>query len=200
MMEFFWEKLLRLKARMYTLSLSSGFYSFGRRSVIVPPLRFHGLREIQIGNNVLVLGNCWIQVVDADKETDHPRIVIRDNATIGMGATISAAQRIVIEEHVLLGRNVHISDHGHEYEDVTEPIVKQGMRKIMEVRVGAETWIGQNAVILPGASIGRHCVIGANSVVNSVVPDYCVVAGAPAKVLKRYNPTTSRWEPALPYG
>jgi acetyltransferase-like isoleucine patch superfamily enzyme len=200
MIEFLWEKALRIRTRLYTLALSPCFYKIGKKSFISPPLRFCNLREMQIGNNVQINSYCWIQVVAGDGNASRPIIVIKDNARIGMNATISAAKRITIEENVLLGRNVHISDHGHEYLDITKPIVRQNIRKITEVRIGAGSWIGQNAVILPGASIGKHCIIGANSVVNSEVPDYSIAVGAPAKVIKQYNPVTATWDLVKAHG
>jgi acetyltransferase-like isoleucine patch superfamily enzyme len=199
-MEQFLEMLVRAKARAYTLLVRSSFSKMGTDTVIVPPFRFHGLRHVQVGSGVIIHSGCWIQTITSETSGVSPLLVVRDNVNIGMNATISAARNITIEEHVLLGRNVFITDHGHEFRDISVPIDRQGITRTMDVCVGAETWIGQNAVILPGASIGRHCVIGANSVVNSVVPDYCVAAGTPAKVVKRYNPATSCWEPALPHG
>ena len=193
-MERLLAKLARLRAITYTRLLSSNFYELGSRSLVVPPFRYCNLRGMQIGRNVLIHGFCWIQALPPGPGKEYPFIIIHDHANIGMGATISAAQKIVIGEHVLLGRNVHISDHGHEFHDVTLPIDMQEIRKTSEVRIGAETWIGQNAVILPGAAIGRHCVIGANSVVRSNIPDYSVAVGAPARIVERYNTETARWE------
>jgi|WetSurMetagenome_2_1015567.scaffolds.fasta_scaffold00368_3 acetyltransferase-like isoleucine patch superfamily enzyme len=194
MIEFLWIKLLRLRARLYTLALSSAFYSFGKRSAIVPPLRFNNLKDVRIGQGVVINGNCWIQAVSDGDAADGPKIDIRDGTSIGMDATITAAKKIVIEENVVFARNVHVSDHGHEYEDVSIPIVDQGIRKKTEVRIGAGSWIGQNAVILPGAVIGKNCVVGANSVVNGPIPDFCAAAGAPARIIKRFDQATRRWE------
>jgi acetyltransferase-like isoleucine patch superfamily enzyme len=195
MLEFVLEELIRVRAYFYTRLLSLCLHRIGRYSVIVPPLRYHNLCKIQIGKNVLVQSYCWLQVVDEGNKGKYPHIVIKDHAKIGMNTTITAAEKIVIEEYVLLGRNVHIADHGHEFADITVPIVSQGIRNVMPVRIGAESWIGANAAILPGAQIGRHCVIGANAVVNSVIPDYSVAVGAPAKIIKQYNSATARWEP-----
>jgi acetyltransferase-like isoleucine patch superfamily enzyme len=125
-----------------------------------------------------------------------PLLILQNEVSIGMNATISAAKKIIIEDHVLLGRNVFITDHGHEYKDISVPIDSQGIGKSAEVRIGAQTWIGQNAVILPGATIGKHCVIGANSVVNSPVPDFCIAAGAPAKIIRRYDGADRLWKRA----
>jgi acetyltransferase-like isoleucine patch superfamily enzyme len=111
-----------------------------------------------------------------------------------MGATISAASRILIDEYVLLARNVYISDHGHAYEEVDTPIMCQGISMVRPVSIGRHSWLGQNVSVLPGASIGVHCVIGANSVVLSDIPDYSVAVGSPARVVKMYNRSTKRWE------
>jgi acetyltransferase-like isoleucine patch superfamily enzyme len=194
--EFFLERLIRIRARLYTLVLFSSFRGFGKGSVITPPLRFHNLRHIQVGNKVIINSNCWLQVVTDRPADNMPLLILQNEVSIGMNATISAAKKIIIEDHVMLGRNVFITDHGHEYKDISVPIDSQGIGKSAEVRIGAQTWIGQNAVILPGATIGKHCVIGANSVVNSPVPDFCVAAGAPAKIIRRYDGADRLWKRA----
>ena len=111
-----------------------------------------------------------------------------------MGATISAAISIVFGEHVLLARNVYISDHRHSYEDLSRPITVQGVTGLAPVFIGRHTWLGQNSVVLPGVTIGEHCVIGANSVVRNSIPAFSVAVGTPARVVKRFNPGSNGWE------
>jgi acetyltransferase-like isoleucine patch superfamily enzyme len=136
----------------------------------------------------------WIHAINHREEPSSPKIVIKAHTSIGMGVTISAVRRIVLEAHVLLARNVYISDHGHGFEDINTPIMFQGVRAIGEVSIGEHTWIGQNACVMPGVQIGRHCVIGANSVVTRDLPDYCVAVGSPARIIKQYNEKSKRWE------
>ena len=62
--------------------------------------------------------------------------------------------------------------------------------------IGDGSWLGYGAVILPGAQIGRHVVIGANSVVTGEIPDFCVAAGAPARVLRHHR--DGAWKPGPP--
>jgi acetyltransferase-like isoleucine patch superfamily enzyme len=73
------------------------------------------------------------------------------------------------------------------------PVKDQGIIQLAEVSIGDGTWIGENACVI-GAKIGKNCVIGANSIVKTDIPDYCVVAGAPAKIIKRYDLRKKTWE------
>jgi acetyltransferase-like isoleucine patch superfamily enzyme len=147
-----------------------------------------------LGESVMINRDCWLQTIPGSGDTDSPKLVIKSHTGIGMGSHISAAKHVLLEEYVLLGRNVYISDHAHAFEEIDLPIMKQGINRIAPVVVGRETWLGQNVVVLPGVTIGRHCVIGANSVVNSSIPDYCVAVGAPARVVRQFNRNSGHWE------
>ncbi len=183
----------RVRARVFTFLLASQFQHFGTGSRIAPPFRFWGLDQMSVGERVIIHPDCWI-LVPAGAPPKGVKLAIGSDSGIGMGATIAAAQQIVIEEHVMTARNVYIADHAHAFKDVTVPISRQGIDNIKPVFIGRHTWLGQNAVVLPGVSIGRHCVIGANSVVNRSIPDYSIAVGAPARVVKTYNQNTGQWE------
>ena len=191
------EKLIhtfeKLRAKTYTFLLFPCFRSVGKRSTVYPPLRFNNLKMIRIGHFVTVHPNCWLQAVGGVDPQSDPKLIVKNHVSIGMSSTISAAHRIVIEDHVLMARNVFISDHLHGYEDVDRPVALQPIAKVSAVTIGSGSWLCQNSVILPGVTIGRNCVVGANSVVNADVPDYSVVAGAPAKVVKRYDGAVRQW-------
>jgi len=111
-----------------------------------------------------------------------------------MGATISAAKRIVIGQHVMMARNVYISDHGHEFSDPDVPFGLQDITQPKAVEIGEGTWLGQNVCVLPGVTIGRNCVIGANSVVTKDIPELSVAVGSPARIIKRYEREKRSWE------
>lgn len=104
---------------------------------------------------------------------------IGKGSEIGERCRISIANSLEIGEKVLLSPNVYITDCDHEYRDVDVPVIDQGI-----VQRGQKVSIGINAVIVGNVRIGRHCVVGANSVVTKDVPDYCVAVGSPAKVIK----------------
>jgi acetyltransferase-like isoleucine patch superfamily enzyme len=185
----------KLQTFLFTRLIAGQFRRCGSGTRISPPFRFANLSRISLGENVMIHRDCWIHVLAIPGgDQNSGEIVIQSNAGIGMGATISAIRRILIGEHVILARNVYISDHRHAFEDMNVPIALQGIAKVAEVEIGASTWIGQNACVLPGVRIGKHCVVGSNSVVTHDLPDFCVAAGVPAKVIKRYNEGTRRWE------
>jgi acetyltransferase-like isoleucine patch superfamily enzyme len=184
----------RARTRLFSLFIAGQFRAFGSGSRVTPPIRFNGLHRIQVGEGVNIERHCWIQTIGSSADDQEVKLVIGARASIGMGASISAARRVTIGEDVLFARNVYISDHAHAYEDIKVPIMRQGITEPKPVTIGRHAWLGQNVVVLPGVSIGEHCVIGANSVVNASIPDYCVAVGTPARVVRRYNAETRAWE------
>jgi acetyltransferase-like isoleucine patch superfamily enzyme len=97
-----------------------------------------------------------------------------------------------IGRHVLIADRVYISDNLHGYEDVTKPMLAQPLVH-RPVEIQDEVWLGENVCVLPGVTIGRHSVIGSNSVVTKDVPPHSVAAGVPARVLRTYDPRTAQW-------
>jgi radical SAM protein with 4Fe4S-binding SPASM domain len=121
-------------------------------------------------------------------------IEIGEGTNIGRRCTISAANRITLGKNVLVGPNVLISDHNHEYRYTGIPIAHQGISTHdARIAIGDDTWIGTNAVIVGNVAIGRHCVIGGNTVVNRDIPDYCVAVGNPCRIVKVFDPDEGRW-------
>lgn len=93
-----------------------------------------------------------------------------------------------IGEKVLLSPNIYITDCDHEYRNVDIPVIDQGIvQKVQTVSIGDGSYIGINTVIVGNVKIGKHCVIGANSIVNKDIPDFCVAVGSPVKIVKKYN-------------
>lgn len=109
-------------------------------------------------------------------------ITIEDDGYVSIGkdvffnnfCSISALEGIEIGDDCIFGENVHIYDHNHKYRDKDIPVNSQGFTK-GKVKIGQNTWIGSNVVILKGVTIGEHCVIGANCVIFEDVGDNTVV-------------------------
>lgn len=88
-----------------------------------------------------------------------------------------------IGKNVMMGPDVTILTHTHNIERTDIPMGQQGMR-ISEVVIGNDVWIGMRVIIMPGVKIGNGVVIGAGAVVTKDVPDFAIVGGVPAKVIK----------------
>ena len=122
-----------------------------------------------------------------------PVIEIGDRTTVGKDCWFVARHSIVLEHDVTVAPNVYFTDHNHTYADPWLPVGQQVLQGD-EVRVGAGTWIATNAVILPGARIGRNCTIAAGAVVRGAIPDHSVVAGVPGRIVRRWT-RESGWDP-----
>lgn len=118
-------------------------------------------------------------------------IIIGDYCRIGLSNTVIGP--IKIGDRVNISQNVVLIGLDHNYQDVTKGIIEQGI-STSPIIIGDDTIIGANTVILPGTTIGKHCFIGAGCVVTKNIPDYCVVVGNPAKVIKQYSFETNHWE------
>jgi len=184
--------LLRDKlARLWFFARWRGrFRSLGRQTLFVAPFRIDGSENMDVGAGTFVQRGSWLYCVGID---DLPAsLEIGAGCVFGYNNHITAVRKVAIGEQVLTANNVYISDNLHEFADVATPIMHQPVRFKGVVSIGAGSWIGENACII-GASVGRNCVVGANAVVTRDVPDFCVVAGVPAVVIKRYDPSSSTW-------
>ena len=114
-----------------------------------------------------------------------PVVSIGSRTLIGRGSHIVGHWEIMIGDDIQTGPYVYITDQNHSYEDPVEPIGRQWPTEA-PVRIGSGSWLGANAVILPGAQIGEHVVVAAGAVVRGEIPDRCVVAGVPARIVKRW--------------
>jgi acetyltransferase-like isoleucine patch superfamily enzyme len=113
----------------------------------------------------------------------------RRGCSIGAHNAIIALDGITIGAHVYTGPRVYITDVNHGYERLDEPIGHQ-LQASRPVTIGARSWLGTNSVVLPGTMIGEHVVVAAGSIVSGQVPDQCIVAGAPARIIRRFDGKT----------
>lgn len=157
--------------------------------------------QVQTGKNVYIGKHCTLKgksnIVLEDGVTVRPyaqiwsgggTVRIGRGSEIGERCRISIANSLEIGEKVLLSPNVYITDCDHEYRNVDISVIEQGIvQKGQKVSIGEGSYIGINAVIVGNVKIGKHCVIGANSIVNKDVPDFCVAVGCPVKIIKSYN-------------
>ena len=170
------------------------FGSFGADSVICyPPLAIMNERYVHIGDGTVFGPHVALSAGMVPGQTcpSDRVVVIGDRCLFGRGASIVGHLSIEIGDDVWTGPNVYITDQNHGYDDMSRPIAAQ-IQPERPVTIGDGSWLGHGTVVLPGARIGRHVVIGANSVVTGVVPDFSVAVGAPARVVKRIGDPADR--------
>lgn len=165
------------------------FGSFGEGSIILfPTTTIFNENYIHIGVNTMIGEHVALSagMMPGQKCMTNPVVKIGDRCLIGRGSGIVGHLSIDIGNDVWTGHHVYITDQSHGYEDVSRPISEQSQPE-RAVTIGDGSWLGHGVVVLPGAKIGKHVAVGANSVVTGELPDFCVAVGSPARVIKQYT-------------
>ena len=168
------------------------FHRFGGGSIICfPHNTIFNEQYISIGEGTMIGPQTTLSAGMVPGQACLSKVVVRigDRCLIGKGSGVVGHFSIEIGDDVWTGHHVYITDQNHGYEDVDLPISQQTMPE-RPVSIGDGSWIGHGTVVLPGARIGKHVVIGANSVVTGEIPDYSVAVGNPARVIRRHDPET----------
>jgi acetyltransferase-like isoleucine patch superfamily enzyme len=168
------------------------FGSYGKDVYIEPGGVINRPRYVHIGDHVRIKRNTNINIHPRDRKSKEGILFIGKNVHITEGVIISAFQRIVIGNDVGIAPYVCILDNSRKPGDISRPLQEQDVETGL-VYIGDESWLAYNACILPNVTIGKHCVIGALSVVNSDIPSYSVAVGTPARVVKRFDFNRGEW-------
>lgn len=179
-----------IKAIITFFKVKTNHLKSGGANYIGLDVKFVNRGIITLGNSVIIRPSTRVYAGNSQSF-----VSFGDGTEIGEHSTISSNNRIVFGNDVLTGPHVFIADHNHAYENPYVPVSKQGVRcnSTDEVVIGDGSWLGTNVVVVGNIHIGKHCVIGANSVVTKDIPDYSVAAGIPAKVIKRYDFEKEVW-------
>lgn len=171
------------------------------------PRRIDNPEYIRIGDNVSIGPGSLLKAVvqypgssktalnmgmEVQRFTPKLRIGNRVSATASL--QISVLDEIIIEDDVMFASNIWLCDGFHGYENTDVPYKYQPMFNIAPINIGRGCWIGQNVVVMPGVTIGAMCIIGANSVVTKSIPEKSIAIGSPARVIKRWNDESNRWQ------
>ena len=175
----------KLKCRLFAWFNSYAFGAFGKHNYLFD-------LELLNPQNIFLGSNLWINKTQL-ASSKGGKLIIGNHVAIGRFSQIYALQSIIIEDGVLMAENTFISDNTHTFTDITTPVRDQDIKPLGNVVIGSGTWIGRN-VVVNGCKIGRNCIIGAYTFLKKDIPDYCVVVGNPARIVKRYNPQSGQWE------
>ena len=175
------------------------FAKFGDGSALVfPPGALFGEQFIEIGEHTLIGPYVTLSAGLYGENLKAPNgwaLRFGDNCSIGRNSFFVSRVGIDVGDDVTMGPNVYVTDHNHRYDDISLPIKQQWMTEA-PVTIGPGCWLGAGAVILPGARLGRNVVVAAGSVVRAgSYPDFSVIAGVPAKVVRSHDGTN--WNPPI---
>jgi acetyltransferase-like isoleucine patch superfamily enzyme len=164
------------RPRWYIRLIAPLYQHRGRGSKIYHSVRMDTppYRKFSLGRRSVVESYACINNAVGD-------VIIGDHTRIGLHCTVIGP--VTIGCHVNLAQGITITALNHSFEDTAKRIDEQGITT-KQVIIGDDVWIGTNAVILPGVTVGCHSVVAAGAVVTKDVPDYCIVGGVPAKVIK----------------
>ena len=181
----------RLKGVLYYRHV---FASFGKGSVIYKPTLIGNPCFIHIGNNVTIRNGVRLEAVISGP-SKPPELRIGDNVNIEQNVHIICHSRVIIGNDVSITGHCAIVDVTHPYEDINNS-TKIGERLSPDdsyVEIGDRSFLGFGTVVLPNVCIGTYCVVGAQSLVTKDIPDYSVVVGRPARVVRSFDHILGTW-------
>lgn len=158
---------------------------FGKNSFIgfgydIAPI----LKGVELGDDVAIGRNAWF---DISTYVEGAKIIIGDGTQIGRNATFSSCKKISIGKKCLFSYGVSVIDHDHDLSNVDLSPMESKISEGREIIIEDHCFIGAHSFILKGVRLGRHCVVGANSVVTKSFPRYSVIAGSPARLIKKLS-------------
>jgi lipopolysaccharide O-acetyltransferase len=174
---------------------------FNNARLIRLPFDIRNKRYIKIGDHFTSGFGCRIEAYPLDNNTDFT-LSIGNNVQINDYVHISAVHSVSIGNNVLMASKIYISDctHGSYSGDEADshPNTPPNKRPLSfkKVIIKDNVWLGEFVTVLPGVTIGKGTIVGANSVVSKSLPNNVIAVGSPAKVIKRYNNNTQKWEKA----
>lgn len=130
---------------------------------------------IQMGKNVNIERNAFIP----------PNTRIGDNSGVGVNCTLMS--NITIGKNVMMGPNCFLCTRNHAYSNTEIPMQEQGYQEVKSINIEDDVWIGHGVIILPGVTVGKGAIVAAGAVVTKNVPEYAIVGGNPAKIIKFRN-------------
>ena len=164
------------------------FGKFGLPSYIGKPIFIKNLRKIFIEKRVRIFPGSRIEVINSNSS-----IVFKENISIGQNFHITSGDELIIGKNTTIAENVMITNIDHEYQKIDIHILEQSYM-IKKTEIGENCFIGYGAVIQAGTILGKQCIVGSNAVVRGTFPDYSVIVGVPAQIVKRYDEKTKSWK------
>jgi len=164
------------------------FKRIGKLTYIGKPTFLSGVNKVEIGERVRIFPGIRMEVLN-----NYSSIKIKDNVSIGQNLHIVSGADLIISKDSTISSNVFITNIEHSYKEIDRHIMDQSII-VKDTIIGENCFIGCGARIQAGTKLGKQCIVGTNAVVKGEYPDYSVIVGAPARIIKRYNLESKKWE------
>jgi acetyltransferase-like isoleucine patch superfamily enzyme len=171
-----------LRSRIMRPWRTHRFHRFGPGSIIDRPAFLQGENQMSVGSDVVILRGSSISVEGYARHKQEPVLSIGDRVGMRPFCVISVSDSVTIESDVIMGSFTCVIDSEHTYEN-GNPNVMHNIVRTRPVHIGRGTWLAERVAVLPGVTIGRCCIVGANSVVREDLPDLSIAAGVPARII-----------------
>lgn len=163
------------------------------------PIFISGKKYINWGKGITIGVGCRLEVFKLQGHV-NPILILGKDIQLNDYVHICSLEKVEIGDGTLLASHVYISDNSHGFykgtSEDSSPQVDPINRSYYTspVYIGKRVWIGEGVMVMPGVKIGDGAIIGAHSVVTTNIPDNTIAVGSPAKVIKKYNFSSKRWE------
>ncbi len=164
----------------------------GRRAQIDKPMMVHGGRFICLGERTLIMRDARIEAFGLGE--NKISLAIGARCVFNPGVHLAAADSVSIGDRVLFASGVYVTDHDHDTSDPSDPPSVNRRLVQAPVRIEDFVWLGERVMVLKGVTIGERSIVGAGSIVTTDIPPYSMAVGAPARVVKAWNPSACCWE------
>ena len=162
------------------------FKHIGNMTYIGKPCFIEGRKRISVGNRTRIFPGIRMEAIGSGE------ISIGDNCAIEQNVHITSGGGLSIGDDVTILGNVCITNIDHEYQNIDQSVLEQ-TNIVSHTSIGQGSFLGYGSIIQAGTQLGKHCIVGANSVIRGEFPDYCVIVGSPGRIVKRYNASLKEW-------
>jgi acetyltransferase-like isoleucine patch superfamily enzyme len=167
----------------------------GTGTIIQRPHRISAPECIDVGSRTLISRGALVQPILSNAGVTYtPKIKIGDDVYIGPNVYLAAMGGISIGDGSVLSESVYMNDATHGMDPEAGLIMQQKLVHRGDIQIGKRCFLGLRCAIMPGVTLGDHCIVGINSVVTKSFPAFCMVVGAPARIIKVYSRESGKWE------
>lgn len=170
------------------------FGAFKKHSIIKGKIFLTNPENIYISEHCQIGPYCRLETFpNYGNQKSYPKLIIKDKVSLQHAVHIYCKESVIIEEGCLIASGCMITDNNHGIDPRGPRYVKQPLNSRPTI-IEKEVWLGENVCVLAGSKIGKRSIIGSNSVVKGIIPEYAIAVGNPAKVIKKYNFDMNSWD------